>query len=854
MSGLDRSCSFGQLLSSHNLKNSPCHKTWYKKESGFLKVSELQKEDLELLMWRSGLKKEVETADVMKDTNNTVCFHHHSMFLSCYEVKQKKCNNPFGLHSKSKKKLRQGQYTIPLAMAEALDQNTLHAALIPGQKLCKDCWRKAKAMQEQSESSSCSDSISEDCNDSSIVVLDSSLAACGVSPFKSKGKTQRQKETHAQKKVSQAAKNLETAFSTSGINLASTSKTTNSETPSDESDLDQMMMELKQKFLESNSYSEKIQLLTLKPQSWTIQQTVNYFETTTYLVKQSIKLKKEEGILSVPKRNIRPGVDEETLKKVADFYEDAEYSREMPGAKDYVSIGFKVHHQKRLLLCNLKELYAAFQIKFPECKIGFSKFCSLRPKWCIVVGSSGGHNVCVCAIHQNVVLACNALNLQYKELMSKLVCDVQNKLCMIHRCSNCPGSSNLLSFLEQLSYDSDKMNQEITFQQWESTDRTTLTRMVMDMPEFLQFLTNKIDKLTSHSFIAKCQAKHLSNLKENLRQCPNSCIVLADFAENYSMIVQDAIQGWHWTKLQCTIHPLVLYYTDSSGDLMVSSFCFISDDLNHDTGFVHHMQRVFISFLKTNHSNLNQIHYFSDGCAGQYKNYKNFLNLTFHQQDFGISATWNFFATSHGKSACDGVGGTVKRKLANESLTRVKDNQITTAQEAFKFCSESIQGINFFYLPTTELEETRENLQVTRYKMGHTIPGTRSFHIFLPIQPGVIAFKRTAEDEEISGEHHFFETESRVAALKLQDYVAAMYDGHWWVGMVMNITPNAEEVEVKFMAPHGPRTAFFWPARDDVCWVPVNNVIRVLQPLTLTSGSGRSYNLAAEDTNALNKL
>ena len=41
-----------------------------------------------------------------------------------------------------------------------------------------------------------------------------------------------------------------------------------------------------------------------------------------------------------------------------------------------------------------------------------------------------------------------------------------------------------------------------------------------------------------------------------------------------------------------------------------------------------------------------------------------------HSHDFGIEATWSFFATSHGKSPCDGIGGTVKRSTAMESLRR----------------------------------------------------------------------------------------------------------------------------------------------------------------------------------------
>ena len=52
--------------------------------------------------------------------------------------------------------------------------------------------------------------------------------------------------------------------------------------------------------------------------------------------------------------------------------------------------------QKRPLLYDLKELYSAFKLQDPNIKIGFFKFCSLRAKWCILVGHSGGYVFCVC--------------------------------------------------------------------------------------------------------------------------------------------------------------------------------------------------------------------------------------------------------------------------------------------------------------------------------------------------------------------------------------------------------------------------------------------------------------------------
>ena len=95
----------------------------------------------------------------------------------------------------------------------------------------------------------------------------------------------------------------------------------------------------------------------------------------------------------------------------------------------------------------MKELYLELKKLNPECKIGFSKFCELRPKWCITVNSSGTHSVCVCSYHQNTKLMCAALPngrfVSYKDLMEVCVCDTNNRNCMFHLCTNCPGKSNL---------------------------------------------------------------------------------------------------------------------------------------------------------------------------------------------------------------------------------------------------------------------------------------------------------------------------------------------------------------------------------------------------------------------------
>jgi hypothetical protein len=62
-----------------------------------------------------------------------------------------------------------------------------------------------------------------------------------------------------------------------------------------------------------------------------------------------------------------------------------------------------VYVQKRLILANIKEIYKQFKDDNSNEKVGFSKFCELSHKNCVLVGGCGTHTV-VCTLHQNVKL------------------------------------------------------------------------------------------------------------------------------------------------------------------------------------------------------------------------------------------------------------------------------------------------------------------------------------------------------------------------------------------------------------------------------------------------------------------
>ena len=74
--------------------------------------------------------------------------------------------------------------------------------------------------------------------------------------------------------------------------------------------------------------------------------------------------------------------------------------------KEYINKNFATCKS----LCNLQELYTAFKEKHTNVNIGFSKFCALKPKWCVLAGLKMNHSICDGSTHQNVVLLVDAMD------------------------------------------------------------------------------------------------------------------------------------------------------------------------------------------------------------------------------------------------------------------------------------------------------------------------------------------------------------------------------------------------------------------------------------------------------------
>ena len=104
------------------------------------------------------------------------------------------------------------------------------------------------------------------------------------------------------------------------------------------------------------------------------------------------------------------------------------------------------------------------------------------------------------------------------------------------------------------------------------------------------------------------------------------------------------------------------------------------------------------------------------------KKWKNFLNLCHHKDDFGLAAEWHFSATSHGKGACDGLGGTIKWAV-RASLQRPYNDQLMMPRQLSDWASVNVPAAHFGYCSNEDYKSEQRILD-QRFHQSRIISGT----------------------------------------------------------------------------------------------------------------------------------
>jgi hypothetical protein len=162
-----------------------------------------------------------------------------------------------------------------------------------------------------------------------------------------------------------------------------------------------------------------------------------------------------------------------------------------------------------------------------------------------------------------------------------------------------------------------------------------------------------------------------------------------------------------------------------------------------------------------------------------------------------VPAEWHFFATSHGKSACDGVGGTLKRLAAEASLQRPYNDQIMTPHQLYEWAQSNIHNLNFDFVTENEYKE-EEGLLSSRFATAET----QLLHAFMPVKKGILNTKMYYYSPNYTENRVISVLKDMIELKDITGFVTCMYDTFWWLGCVLSVSEESNDMKISVIHPH----------------------------------------------------
>lgn len=544
----------------------------------------------------------------------------------------------------------------------------------------------------------------------------------------------------------------------------------------------------------------------------------------------------------------------------------------------------KVRRQRMIMTDTMQNLHTSFIEKNPGIQISYSSFCALRPFYVTPIRTSD-RKTCLCQYHENATLMLDVLKssnavstCKLEETFQLVCCSPTSESCLLRTCARCLHKSSRLP-LEQ-------GKAKVEWQQWERVEEQTENRAYFHtrlqkhtgtLSELMALYQEKLrNETTTHVHLAQNQSKEYRNMIKNCND--TTVIVHVDFSEAWKCKYSSEVQSCHYGQNlpQITLHT-GMFYTKHEKE----GFCTISESKRQDAAAIWAYMDQVLTDIHSRFPHIDTIHFWSDGPSKQYKNKKNFFLLTAIPPRLGFkNVTWNFFPTSHGKGAPDGIGATVKR-YADRLVLGGQD--IVDGMAFYQLLSSRLSGVHLQYVtndgfltydavlaqPLQSITGTRKVHQVVA--QGNMIycrlvscfcSEPQICHCFNPVahqfhgvsqhqdEHGAVrlqsplAMLMAEMENEPSRPPEGLTTMMGAKDVEMGDWLAVMYDHNWWLAKALRSDEGHGDVQVEFFHPHGPNSRFQRKqGSQDVCFVPFSDVLVKLNEPSLPVRTSRTRDI-----------
>lgn len=187
-------------------------------------------------------------------------------------------------------------------------------------------------------------------------------------------------------------------------------------------------------------------------------------------------------------------------------------------------------------------------------------------------------------------------------MISLLICQEETTNCYLQECLIC--SKNLPSdfFAEQLKINEINEEDDVTWMIWERSEkRTELQRHTTSIISLLEKFDSLWAKFLIHHFYTIQQRDYITKIKTESSE-NGFAVVQLDFAQNFTLFSQSAIQSSYWSQKQVSIFTVHIKFGKGHRNL-----AFISDYMKHTTEFVYQCQIYIVNFIKKWYPNVKHL-------------------------------------------------------------------------------------------------------------------------------------------------------------------------------------------------------------------------------------------------------
>ncbi len=183
-----------------------------------------------------------------------------------------------------------------------------------------------------------------------------------------------------------------------------------------------------------------------------------------------------------------------------------------------------------------------------------------------------------------------------------MVCQNSTVDCFLRQCSKRNTKMPSIYFIEQLQINGTNEDDDITWVLWEKNEKKTeLQRHTTSISTLLDKLDCLWNKFLIHYFVTIEQRDYIKQIKLKSSE-HGTAIVQLDFAENFCLFSQSAVQSSYYYNKQVTIFTVHIKMGLGHRNLV-----FISDYMKHRTEFVYQAQVFITNFIKKWYPNVNHL-------------------------------------------------------------------------------------------------------------------------------------------------------------------------------------------------------------------------------------------------------